>query len=133
MLCQAAYVAFLPRVSRPPFYRGWFSIPLISFALSFSLPPSRNSDPGGHIAGSSPPLPATVRALQFYREKISTLFSLVDSRRIVPSHARRSQQLILYTPEYFLLQMYSKSHHGGIRLQDHLVSRISRVTTRPPG
>ena len=37
----------------------------------------------GHITGSSPPLPTTVRALHFYREKISALSSLVDSRRIV--------------------------------------------------
>ena len=49
----------------------------------------------GHIAGSFPPLPTTVRALHFYREKISALSSLVDSRRIVLTHARRSQQLIL--------------------------------------
>ena len=50
----------------------------------------------GHIAGSSPPLPTTVRALYFYREKISALSSLVDSRRIALTHARRSQQLILF-------------------------------------
>ena len=31
----------------------------------------------GHIAGSSPPIPTTVRALYFYREKISALSSLV--------------------------------------------------------
>ena len=50
----------------------------------------------GHIAGSSPPLPTTVRALQFfYREKISALSSLVASRRIVLTHARRSQQLLI--------------------------------------
>ena len=36
----------------------------------------------GHIAGSSPPLPTTVRALHFYRENISALSSLVDSRRV---------------------------------------------------
>ena len=42
----------------------------------------------GHIAGSFPPLPTTVRALHFYREKISALSSLVDSRRIVLTHAR---------------------------------------------
>ena len=48
----------------------------------------------GHIAGSSPPLPTTVRALHFYREEISALSSLVDSPRIVLTHARRSQQLI---------------------------------------
>ena len=45
----------------------------------------------GHIAGSSPPLPTTVGALHFYREKISALSSLVDTRRIVLTHARRSQ------------------------------------------
>ena len=43
----------------------------------------------GHIAGSSLPLHATVRALHFYREKMSALPSLVDSRRIVLTHARR--------------------------------------------
>ena len=50
----------------------------------------------GHIAGSFPTLPTTVRALHFYRVKISALSSLVDSRRIVLTHARRSQQLILF-------------------------------------
>ena len=34
----------------------------------------------GHIAGSSTSIPTTVRALHFYREKISALSSLVDSR-----------------------------------------------------
>ena len=65
----------------------------------------------GHIAGSFPPLPATVRALHFYREKISALSSLVDSRRIVLTHARRSDQLILS----LFLKINSKSRHGGIR------------------
>ena len=42
----------------------------------------------GHIAGSSPPPPTTtVGALHFYREKISAHSSLVDSRRIVLTHA----------------------------------------------
>ena len=66
----------------------------------------------GHIAGSSPPLPTTVRALHFYRKKISALSFLVDSRRTVLTHARRSQQLILF---YLFLQKNSKSRHGGIR------------------
>ena len=50
----------------------------------------------GHIAGSSPLLPTTVRALHSCREKISAISSLVDSRRML-THAinRRSQQLIL--------------------------------------
>ena len=64
-----------------------FSIPFIIFALLFSLPPSRNSDPGSH-SSLFPPLPTTVRALHCCREKISALSSLVDSRRIVPTHAR---------------------------------------------
>ena len=58
------------------------------FALPFSLHPSRNSDPGSHGAGSSPPLPTTVRALHSYRDNISALSSLVDSRRIVLTYAR---------------------------------------------
>ena len=75
----------------------FFSSHLLSSPF-YSLPPSRNSDPGSHtVAGSCPRLPTTVRALHFYREKISALSSLVDSRRIVLTHAinRRSQQLIL--------------------------------------
>ena len=44
----------------------------------------------GHMAGPSPPLPATVGALDFYRE-ISALSCLVDMRRTVLTHARRSQ------------------------------------------
>ena len=62
----------------------------------FSLPPinSRITQIRGHIAGSSPPHPTTVRALHFYREKILALSSLVDSRRTVLTHASRSQQLI---------------------------------------
>ena len=40
----------------------------------------------GHMAGSSPPIATTVRALHFYREKISALSSLVDSHRIVLTH-----------------------------------------------
>ena len=85
-----------------------FLHPIYYLPLLFSLPPSLNSDPGSH-GRLFFPLSTTVRALHFYREKISALSSLVDSRRIVLTHARRSQQLIL------LLQINSKSRHGGIR------------------
>ena len=44
-----------------------FAIPSIVFALVFSLPPNRSSDPGLHSRLISP-LPTTVRALHFYRE-----------------------------------------------------------------
>ena len=50
----------------------FFPIPFIIFALLFSLPPSRNSDPGSHSRLFSP-LPTTVPALRFLREKISAL------------------------------------------------------------
>ena len=63
--------------------------------IFFSLPRSRNSDAGSY-SRLFPPSPDTVRALHFSRGKISALSSLVDSRQIVPSHARRSQQLILF-------------------------------------
>ena len=66
----------------------------------------------GHIAGSSPPVHATVRALHFFREKILAPSSLVDSRRIVLTHARRSQQLVILL---LFLQINSKYRHGGIR------------------
>ena len=71
-------------VVRLPLIRYTFlfsSIPLIIFA---SLRSSRSlcllvvSHIRGHISGSSPPLPTTVRALHFYRENISALSSLVD-------------------------------------------------------
>ena len=67
-----------------------FSIPFTIFALLFSLPPIIvGTQIRGHVALGF--VPCT-----FYREKISALYSLVDSRRIVLTHARRSQQLILF-------------------------------------
>ena len=70
----------------------FFLIPFMIFAFPCSLP-RRNSDPGSHSRLFSP-LPSTVRALHFYRENSLAVASLVDPRRIVPTHARRSQQLI---------------------------------------
>ena len=58
------------------FFFFFFPMPFIMFALLFSLPPSRSSDPGSH-SRLFPPLPTTVRALHFYRAKISALSSLV--------------------------------------------------------
>ena len=42
---------------------------------TLALPLSSSSDPGSH-GGPSSPLPTTVRAFIFYREKISALSSL---------------------------------------------------------
>ena len=58
-----------------------FSIPFTIFPLLFSLPPGRSSDRGSRSRLFAP-LPFTVLASQFYREKISAISSLVDSRRI---------------------------------------------------
>ena len=69
-------------------------IPFLMFALLF-LSLLVVTQIRGHIAGSSPPIPTTVRALHFYRDNTSALSSRVDSHRIVLTHARRSQQLIL--------------------------------------
>ena len=81
----------------------FFPIPFIVLLIFLSLVVAQFR---GHIAGPSPRLPTTVRALHFYREKISAIFSIVGSRRIVLTHARRSQQLILFL---FFSQINSKS------------------------
>ena len=54
-------------------------VPFIVFALLYSLPPSRNSNTGSH-SRLFPPLPTTVRAFCFYREKTARL--LPESTRI---------------------------------------------------
>ena len=61
------------------------------------LPPinSRNSDPGSHRRLFFP-LPTKVCTLHFYRGKTSALSSSVDSRRVTPTNARSTPQLILF-------------------------------------
>ena len=71
---------------------------LSSFPFSLPAINSRNSDPGS-LSRLFPPLPATVRALHFYREKISAISSLDDSRRIEPSPRYK---LSAVDPFYFL-------------------------------
>ena len=88
-----------------------YQVPFIIVALLFSLTPSHNSDPGSHSGLFSLP-PHYGSCLAFLsREDFSS--SLVDSRRIVLTHARRSQQLIPFFNLF--LQTNSKSRHGGIR------------------
>ena len=82
-----------------------FSIPftgVVSSPFFFSLPPINTvvvTQIRGHIAGSFPPQPTTVLWFVpciFFRQEISALSSLDNWRRIVLTHARRSQQLILF-------------------------------------
>ena len=62
------------------------SVPFIIFALLFSLPPSRNSDPGSHSRLFSP-LTHYGPCLAFFFREMSALSSLFDSDRIAPTHA----------------------------------------------
>ena len=63
------------------FFFFFFFLSHLLFSPFYSLSLLVVTQIRGHIAGSSPPLPTTVRALHFYREKILALSSLVDSRR----------------------------------------------------
>ena len=83
-----------------------------------------------HIPGPSP-LPTTVRASNFYRETVSALSSLVDSRRVVLTHARRSQQVILLFIFFFFLQINSKSSHGRIRTHGQILLINSSIRGLP--
>ena len=98
--------------------------PVASHTLTFFFPSRLPSSPfyslsllvvtqiRGHIAGSSPPPTHYGSCLAFLSREDFSSFFLVDSRRIVLTHARRSQQLILFL---LFLQIISKSRHGGIR------------------
>ena len=83
----------------------------------YSLPPSRNSDPGSHSRLLSPPAHYGSCLAFLSREDFSS--SLVDSRRIVLTHARRSQRLIIFFLFFAFCKKKSKkktkSRHGGIR------------------
>ena len=87
------------------FFRLVFSIPFIVFALLFSLPPSRNSDPGSHNRLFSPHTHYGPCLAFLSREDFSS-FSLVDSRGIALAHARRSQQLILFLQSFFFANIF---------------------------
>ena len=93
------------------FFVFCFSIPFTISTLLFPLPPSRNSDPGSHSRLFSPSTHYGLCLAFLSREYFRSFFTLVDSRRIVLTHATRSQQLVLF----FFLQINLKSRHGGIR------------------
>ena len=63
----------------------------------------------GHIAGSFPPLPTTVRALHFYHEKISALPSPTRVELCLPTLGA------LTSDPFLFLQAKSKFRHDGIR------------------
>ena len=102
-----------------------FCFPFIILALLFSLPPSRNSDPGSHCRLFST-LPTTVRALHFYPEKASAFLLWSTRVELPPTHARCSHQLILY-----FCKINSKSHRGGIRTPGQAPLLINHRPGRP--
>ena len=84
----------------------FFSIPFIIFALVV-LPPLSVVVTliRGHVVGSSPLSPTTVRALHFCREKDSALSSPVDPDRVVPTHVELRKTILMhkYEPSPILL------------------------------
>ena len=84
-------------VDRIPCFSFFFIHPMHYIRPSFSLSLLVVTQTRGRIDGRLfSPLPTTARALHFYRDKTSILSSLVDSRRIAPTYARRSQWLMLF-------------------------------------
>ena len=87
------------------------------------LPPFRNSSqPLGHTAGTASPPPFYGARLNFYREKCSVFSYLVDSRRIVHTHAARR-----YLPPGSRF-LGKKKYLGGIRT--HAIDLSSRTRQR---
>ena len=75
---------------------AYFFRPIYYPRTTLALPLTSNSDLGSHSGSSSPRLHYGT-FLHFYRENNSAFSSLVDSRRIVRTHAaRRSQHSILF-------------------------------------
>ena len=99
----------------------------ISYRRPSFLPPSRNSD-RSHIAGSSPPSPLRCAPCIFIARRLQPFLPSSTRVEIAPTCARRSQQLILS-----ILQISSKSHHGGIRTPVPTVAAFdgNHLTTGP--
>ena len=92
----AAEEIYLLRDYRPTIlYALFLLIPSILFTLFLCRSPSLDvTQIRGHKTGSCPPSPLRY-ALSFYRGKTSALCPLVDSRRIVRTHAiKRFRQLV---------------------------------------
>ena len=107
VLCAGLHVVLSPRACCGCLFL-FYSIPSSIFALVLSLSlPRRNLDPKSlqYKQALSPP-PHNGTCLQLYREKTSALSCLVDSHRIVPTHAaKRFQQLGFF--DLLLLQINS--------------------------
>ena len=86
-------VSYTVRVKVSPFLFYFFPCHLLSSPV-YSLSLLAVTQILGHIAGSCPTFSLRFVPCILSREEFSSSF--VDSRTIVPTHARRSQQLILF-------------------------------------
>ena len=112
-------------LSLPTLFFFLLRIPCIVFALLFSLPPNRNSDPGSH-SRLFPPLPTTVRALRLAFQ--SFLPSSTRVELCLPTLGALSSSS--FKTNVFS-QIYSKSYPGGIRTAGPtLVALEGMITTR---
>ena len=94
---------------RQPTCLPFFFHPICYPRSTLALPPSSNSDPGSHSRSSSP-LPTTVRAFIFYREKSLEFSSLVDSRPIAHGNKNTSTCSTCAGSQCFLNTCIAASH-----------------------
>ena len=87
-LCIGGHVFVVYQASIVLYQVVCFFHSIIIFALFFSLSLLVITDPRSHTRLFSPAVTSTVRALHFYRDKISAFSSLVDSRRMVCAASR---------------------------------------------
>ena len=104
----------------------WILIPVVIVDPHFSLLPGRNSDPGSNSRLFFPAR-CVVRALNIYRGNITDVSFLVDYRRMVPAHARRSQHRLthLYLAKIFKISPRSDSNSrtNTCRIRELMVDR----------
>ena len=97
--------------------------PFIIFAFLFSLPPSRNSDPGSHTRLFSPSSPLRFVPCIFIARRFQ-LF-LPSSTRVQLNRACPTLGA-LSTRSFLCLHKKSKFHHGGIRTHGPTLCRSTR-------
>ena len=115
--------------------------------IILTLPPSSNSDPGSH-SGPFSPLPTTVHASVFYREKNSAFSFLVDSRRYMyiciytmpgvacttsaQQHLRKLA-LVLFTHNvpraHTIFEQKRKRHYNSLEIEHFVEIRLCKLGT----
>ena len=116
LLCQIHFFIFI------------FSIPFIIFALLYSLPPRRNSDPGSHSRLFSPPTHYGSCVAFFFPRR----FQLFPCR--LASNCAYPRSTLSAVDRFLFLQINSKSRYGGVRIHGPtLASFEGYCYYSPPG